>query len=101
MNFNWPTIVEKALHQFRQPAEFVLHDDELAQKCVAILRRLGRITGAQLIEREADEVQRILNLVRETASQLAERGETFESIQFLLALSGAAKLADHVVEAPR
>ena len=54
--------------------------------------QLRRIARAQLVERQADEIQRILDLVRQRAGELAQRGEAFEPIQLLLALARAAQL---------
>src|SRR6266852_3771989 len=56
---------------------------------------------ASLVDRQADEIQRILDLVRQCAGQLAERGKALEPVELGLALSCAAQLVDHLVEAAR
>src|SRR5712672_2120077 len=69
------------------------------QKLLAIVRLLRRIARAQLVECETDKVERIFDLMREAASQLSERGESFEAIQLMLALARMPELPDRVVEA--
>ncbi len=65
------------------------------------MRLLRRIARAQLVERETDKVERIFDLMRQAAGQLPERGESFEAIQLMLALTRMPELPDHVVEASR
>src|SRR4029077_19760266 len=98
-NFYRLPIMKKALHQLREPPHLVLHDHQLMQKLLAIVRLLRRIARAQLVERETDKVERILDLMREAAGQLPERGESLEAIQLMLALARMPELPDHVVEA--
>src|SRR5271154_7323791 len=93
--------MQEALHEVGQPTHLFLHDAELAQKRLAIVRLLRRIAGTQLVEREADEIQRILYFMREAAGQLPQGREALEPVQFLLALASVAELPDHVVEAAR
>src|SRR5262249_5999846 len=52
-----------------------------------------------LIEREADEVERIFYFMRESAGELTERGESFEAIELGLALARMTQLLDHLIEA--
>ena len=74
---------------------------ELASIIVLVVLQLRRVARAQLVDREADEIQRIFDLVRQCAGELAERGEALEPVELGLALARAAQLVDHLVEAAR
>ncbi len=69
-----------------------------SSRSCGLLRRIAR---AQLVEREADEVQRILYFMRQAAGQLTQRREALEPVELLLALARVAQLPDHLVEAAR
>ena len=99
MNLDRLAVVEEALHQLGQPADLIFHQRDLMHISFGVGRDPARVLGAHLIEREADEVERIFYLVREAAGELAERGESFEAIELGLALARMAQLLDHLVEA--
>src|SRR5579885_3854627 len=44
-------------------------------------------------------MQRVLDLMRQAAGQLTQRGEALQAVEFLLALARVAQLIDHLVEA--
>ena len=99
MDFDRLAVVEEALHQLGQAANLILHQRDLMHVGFGVRLDPARIFGAHLIEREADEVERIFYFMRQSAGELAERGETFEAIELGFALARMAQLLDHLVEA--
>src|SRR5229473_2673599 len=53
----------------------------------------------ELVEGQADEVERILDFMRERAGELSESGKAFEPVELELTLARPAKLRQHVIEA--
>ena len=101
MNLDRLAVVEETLHQLGEAANLVLHQRDLMDIGVGVGLDPARILGAHLIEREADEVERIFYFMRQAAGELAERGETLEAIELGLALARVTQLLDHLVEAMR
>src|SRR5689334_15023200 len=91
--------MKKRLHHLREPFDLVLDDSKLMQKVLASARELRSVTHPHLIDRQADEVQRIFYLMCQGAGELTEGGKALEPVKFGFALAGSAKLRHHLVEA--
>ena len=101
MNLDRLPIVQEGLHHLGEPPNLILHNYQLAHEFVAAARQLRTVARAQLVERQADEVERVLDLVGQRARQLPQRREALEPIKLLLPFARAPQLRHHVVEAPR
>src|SRR5216684_5447994 len=86
------SVMQERLDHLGEAANLVLHDGELAQKLVTFARELRSVARAELVEGQADEVERILDFMRERAGELSEGGKAFEPVELELTLAGPAKL---------
>src|ERR1700687_425478 len=91
--------MQKGLDQLGTGGVVVLHDSAVAQKLVTFARELRSVARAELVEGQADEVERILDFMGERAGELSEGGKAFEPVELELTLARPAKLRQHVIEA--
>src|SRR5690242_2274580 len=98
-NLDRLSIMQKGLDHLGEAANLVLHDGELAQKLVTFARELRSVARTELVQGEADEVERIFDFMRERAGELSEGRKAFEPVELELTLTRPAKLRQHVIEA--
>src|SRR5215472_2661893 len=77
-NLDRLSIMKERLHHLRQPLDLILHYPKLVQEVVASAQKLWSVAHPHLIERQADEVQWILYLMRQSAGELAKCGKAIE-----------------------